>query len=81
MFHVEQLRRITKMNQPTVYQVTRLNDIDKTHYKEGDFFMTDRSLAVLMHNEIKTIPLDLEKYVTKKDLQQALKKEGDDNES
>jgi len=79
MFHVEQLRRVT-MNQPTVYQVTRLNDIDKTHYKEGDFFMTDRSLAVLMHNEIKTIPLDLDNYVTKKDLQQALAKERENNE-
>ena len=36
-------------------KVERLNLIDPTKYSEGDFFVTDRSVAILHNGKVETL--------------------------
>lgn len=36
-------------------KVERLNLIDATKYREGDFFLTDRSVAILHNGKVETL--------------------------
>ena len=47
------------------YRVTNLSKVDTTWYKDGDLFITDRSIGVLANGKIKTIgnETDLSEYV------------------
>jgi len=69
----------------TAYKVTNLSKVDKTLYKEGDIFITSRSVGILVNNEIKTIGNelpDLSQYVKRDEVQQmiedAINNEGGD---
>ena len=53
------------------YKVTNLSKVDTTLYIEGDHFITDRSVGVLVNGRIKTIGNevpDLSKYAKKTDI-------------
>src|SRR5690625_63389 len=55
----------------TAYKVTNLSKVDKTLYKEGDIFITSRSVGILVNNDIKTIGNelpDLSQYVKRDEL-------------
>ena len=55
----------------TAYKVTNLSKVDTTLYIEGDHFITDRSIGVLVNGKIKTIgntPPDLGDYAKKEDI-------------
>lgn len=60
------------MNQPTLYEVTSINKVDTTQYKEGDFFKTKQSLGVLHNGKIKTLnfskPLKISDVTESKEL-------------
>lgn len=36
-------------------KVERLNNIDPTKYREGDLFLTDRSVAILHNGKVETL--------------------------
>ena len=53
------------------YKVTNLSKVDTTLYIEGDHFITDRSVGILVNGKIKTIgnnPPDLSDYAKKTDI-------------
>lgn len=54
-----------------VYPVKNLSKVDKKLYKEGDHFITDRSIGVLANGTVKTIgnvAPDLSDYAKKEDI-------------
>lgn len=40
----------------TAYQVNNLTKVNLKHYQEGDLFITNRTLGILMNGEIVPIP-------------------------
>jgi len=57
------------------YKVTNLSKVDTTLYIEGDHFITDRSVGILVNGKIKTIgnnPPDLKDYVKRDEVQQMI---------
>lgn len=57
------------------YEVTNLSKVDTTLYIEGDHFITDRSVGILVNDKIKTIgnnPPDLKDYVKRDEVQQMI---------
>ena len=55
------------------YEVKQLNKVKTTHYKEGDFFKTSKSVGILINGKIQTLPLNLNEYVKKKDVEKLVK--------
>ena len=45
-------------NKITAYKVTNLSKVNTTLYKEGDHFITNRSVGILVNGKIKTIGND-----------------------
>lgn len=60
------------MSTPRIFKVKRLAAIDKTKYREGDFFYTSQSLVILLNN-------DFYHFASKEDLKK-VKKEGKKND-
>lgn len=56
------------------YRVTNLSKVNKTLYKEGDIFITDRSIGILANNKIETVgnKPDLSNYPTKNEVSQMI---------
>ena len=55
----------------TAYKVTNLNKVDTTLYIEGDHFITDKGIGVLVNGKIKTIgngTPNLKDYVKKDEI-------------
>lgn len=55
----------------TAYRVTNLSKVNTTLYKEGDHFITNRSIGVLVNGKIKTIgneEPDLSEYAKKDEI-------------
>jgi len=53
------------------YKVKNLSKVNTTLYIEGDHFITDRSVGVLVNGKVKTIgnsPPDLSDYAKKDDI-------------
>ena len=46
-------------NKITAYKVTNLSKVNTTLYKEGDHFITNRSVGILVNGKIKTIGNDV----------------------
>lgn len=49
-------------------EVTKLSLIDPTKYKDGDIFITDRSIAILQNGKVETL-------VKQNDVQKLIQKE------
>lgn len=59
----------------TAYKVTNLSKVDTTLYIEGDHFITNRSVGILVNGKIKTIgndSPDLTDYVKRDEVQQMI---------
>lgn len=57
------------------YKVTNLSKVNTTLYREGDHFITNRSVGILVNGKIKTIgndPPDLTDYVKRDEVQQMI---------
>jgi len=55
----------------TAYKVVNLSKVNTTLYLEGDHFITDRSIGILINGKIKKIgneSPDLSDYAKKKDI-------------
>ena len=66
------------MEKVRAFKVKTLANIDLIRYKEGDIFITARSVGILANNEIKTFNFErvnLKDYVKKKDVQKMIEKE------
>lgn len=53
------------------YKVKNLSKVNTTLYREGDHFITNRSVGILVNGKIKTIgndPPDLTDYAKKEDI-------------
>ena len=62
-------------NKITAYKVTNLSKVNTTLYKEGDHFITNRSVGILVNGKIKTIgndSPDLSDYVKRNEVQQMI---------
>lgn len=67
-------------NKVDAYEVKSLATVDPTNYKQGDLFITNRSVGILINGKIKTMEFgkpDLSNYVTKDEVKKMLKKEGE----
>lgn len=68
MFLTNLLKEGTRMNNKVnVYKVRSLSIVDPTKYKEGDFFITNQSVAILANGKIEGLP-------TKKEVEKMIKK-------
>lgn len=70
------------MNRMNVYEVKALNQVNPMNYKNGDLFITNRSIGVLVNGQIKTLETntpDLRNYVKKDDVIKLIKKELEKN--
>lgn len=64
-------------NKADVYDVQSLATVDTTNYKQGDIFITNRSIGILANGKIRTLETskpDLSKYVKKEDVQKMIEK-------
>src|SRR5699024_2050749 len=55
----------------TAYKVKNLSKVNTTLYKEGDHFITDRGVGILVNGKVKTIgndKPDLSEYAKKEDI-------------
>ena len=53
MFFTSLVERVIRKMKPI--KVERLNSIDPTKYREGDLFLTDRSIAILHNGKVETL--------------------------
>lgn len=70
------------MNTIKAYDVKSLASVDVTNYKQGDLFITDRSVGILIDGKIKTLNFDtinLKPYVKKAEVEKMIKKAVKDN--
>lgn len=61
----------------TAYEVKSLHTINVTNYKNGDLFITNRSIGILANGKIQTLETsktDLSQYVKKADVQKMIEK-------
>lgn len=57
------------------YKVNKLNDIKTSKYEEGDFFITDKSIGVIVNGKIKVLSTgtpNLKNYVKKDEIEKIL---------
>lgn len=69
------------------FKVNNLNKVDTTRYREGDFFITNKNVGVMIGGKIKPIPTStpsMKNYVKKEEVEsivhEILKKRGEINE-
>lgn len=69
------------------FKVDSLNKVDTTRYREGDFFITNKSVGILIGGKIKPIPTSnpsMKNYVKKEEVEsivyEILKKGVENNE-
>lgn len=57
------------------YRVNSLSKVDKTLYREGDIFLTKRSVGILSNGKIENVAKnpDLSDYVKKSEVEQMIK--------
>lgn len=58
-----------------VYEVKSLSTVDTTRYKQGDIFITNRSVGILVNGKIRTFVFDLSDYVKKDEVKKMIEKE------
>ena len=58
-----------------VYEVKSLSTVDTTRYKQGDIFITNRSVGILVNGKIRTFVFDLSDYVKKEEVKKMIEKE------
>src|SRR5699024_8565952 len=58
-----------KMKKITAYKVNNLSKVDPRFYVEGDLYITDRSVGILINGKIKTLQgnENMEVHITKKE--------------
>src|SRR5699024_5320365 len=58
-----------KMKKITAYKVNNLSKVDPRFYVEGDHFITDRSVGILINGKIKTLQgnENMEAHITNKE--------------
>src|SRR5699024_4443374 len=58
-----------KMKKITAYKVNNLSKVDPRFYVEGDHFITDRSVGILINGKIKTLQgnENMESHITNKE--------------
>lgn len=64
-------------NKIAVYLVKSLTAVDTTNYKQGDIFITNRSVGILVNDKIRTFEFDkpdLSEYVKKDEVQKMIEK-------
>lgn len=66
------------MSKINVYEVQALNHVNPENYKNGDMFITNRSIGFLINGQIKTVETNtpnLKDYVKKEEVQKMIQKE------
>lgn len=64
-------------NKVDAYEVKSLATVDTTNYKQGDIFITNRSVGILTNGKIKTFQFDtpdLSQYVKKDEVKKMIEK-------
>lgn len=64
------------------FKVTSLSKVDTTYYKEGDLFLTSRTIGFLHNGKIKTFifkQADLSDYIKKEEVKELIQKEVEKN--
>lgn len=68
------------------YKVDNLSKVDTTRYEEGNLFLTDRSVGILLNGKIRPLnngSVNMRNYVKKNDVQKMieeyLNKDGESN--
>lgn len=59
----------------SAYKVKNLSKVNTTLYKEGDHFITDRSVGILVNGKLKTVgndSPDLSEYVKREEVKQMI---------
>src|SRR5699024_8338202 len=69
MFFTILVKGEQKMKKITAYKVNNLSKVDPRFYVEGDHFITDRSVGILINGKIKTLQgnENMEAHITNKE--------------